>query len=118
MRLSHSLAPVILAAALTLLLPRDASALTGDGGSSVADAPGDLFGASCRTAVDGSHVVAYCHNPYVDTDRLRLHIECAQWWDIDTDTAPVDDGAAMTVRLTGRCWNEVASAWVSHQRAG
>lgn len=64
----------------------------------------------------GSHVVAYCHNPYVDTDRVRLHIECARWWDIDTDSAPVDAGPALTVRLTGRCWKEVGSAWISHQK--
>ncbi|MGW3462949.1 hypothetical protein ACWDE9_26605, partial [Streptomyces olivaceoviridis] len=74
------------------------------------------FGASCRTAVRGSHVVTYCHNPYVDTDRVRLHIECDRWWDIDTDSAPVDAGAAMTVRLSGRCWKEVRSVWISHQK--
>ncbi|MGW2104286.1 hypothetical protein ACWCPX_42860 [Streptomyces olivaceoviridis] len=73
-------------------------------------------GASCRTAVRGSHVVTYCHNPYVDTDRVRLHIECDRWWDIDTDSAPVDAGAAMTVRLSGRCWKEVRSVWISHQK--
>jgi hypothetical protein len=74
------------------------------------------FGAECRTTVEGSHVIAYCHNPYVDTDRVRLHIECARWWDLDTDGAPVDAGPAVTVRLTGRCWKEVRSAWVSHHK--
>ncbi|WP_225836495.1 hypothetical protein [Streptomyces sp. NK08204] len=114
MRLSRSLASVTVAVALVLSLPYDAlpHVRVGDGKPS---AP-DLFGAACRTAVRGSHVVAYCHNPYVDTDRVRLHIECARWWDIDTDSAPVDAGPALTVRLTGRCWQEVGSAWVSHQR--
>jgi hypothetical protein len=74
------------------------------------------FGAECRTSVRGSHVVAHCHNPYVDTDRVRLHVECDRWWDLDTDGAPVDTGPATTVRLTGRCWKEVRSAWVSHQK--
>ncbi|WP_258565286.1 hypothetical protein [Streptomyces sp. WELS2] len=69
------------------------------------------------TAVRGSQVVAYCHNPYVDIDRVRLHIECARWWDIDTDSAPADAWPAMTVRLTGRCWKEVRSVWISHQKA-
>ncbi|WP_437113433.1 hypothetical protein [Streptomyces venezuelae] len=74
------------------------------------------FGSECRTGVAGSHVVAYCHNPYPETDRVRLHVECEQWWDIDTDSRPVDAEAAMTVRLTGRCWKEVRSVWVSHQK--
>lgn len=115
MRLSRSLAPVTLAVTLVLSLPYDAMshARAGDGKP---PAP-SLFGAACRTVVRGSHVVAYCHNPYVDTDRVRLHIECARWWDIDTDSAPVDAGPAMTVRLTGRCWKDVESVWVSHQKA-
>ncbi|MCZ0989917.1 hypothetical protein [Streptomyces diastatochromogenes] len=114
MRLSRSLAPVTVAVALVLSLPYDAlsHARVGHG----KPAP-DLFGAECRTTVTGSHVVAYCHNPYVDTDRVRLHIECARWWDIDTDSAPVDTAPAMTVRLTGRCWKEVRSVWISHQKA-
>ncbi|MFI8933146.1 hypothetical protein ACIG3E_36450 [Streptomyces sp. NPDC053474] len=74
------------------------------------------FGAECRSNVVGSHVVAYCHNPYPDTDRLRLHIECDRWWDIDSDSRPVAAGPAMTVRLAGRCWKEVRSVWISHQR--
>ena len=77
-------------------------------------APSQIAG----SRVSGSHVVAHCHNPYVGTDRVRLHIECARWWDIDTDSAPVDNGPATTVRLTGRCWKEVGAAWVSHQREG
>ncbi|MFG2608105.1 hypothetical protein ACGFT2_31845 [Streptomyces sp. NPDC048514] len=114
MRLSRSLAPVTVAVALVLSLPYDAMAhARADDGEPPAP---DLFGAACRTNVSGSHVVAYCHNPYVDTDRVRLHIECARWWDIDTDSAPVDAGPASTVRLAGRCWKDVESAWVSHQK--
>lgn len=75
------------------------------------------FGASCRTAIEGSSVTAFCHNPYPATDRLQLHVECARWWDVDSDSAPVEAGPAGYVRLTGRCWKEIASAWVSHARA-
>lgn len=74
------------------------------------------FGAECRTGVAGAAVVAYCHNPYPETDRVRLHVECDRWWDIDVDTAGVEAGPAQTVRLTGRCWKEVRAAWVSHQK--
>lgn len=115
MRLSRCLAPLTLAAALALALPYDATPHAHAHASAGPPAP-NLFGAACRTAVTGSHVIAYCHNPYVDTDRVRLHIECARWWDIDTDSAPVDAGPALTVRLTGRCWKEVGSAWISHQK--
>ncbi|ARP73990.1 hypothetical protein LK07_07065 [Streptomyces pluripotens] len=114
MRLSRSLAPVTIALALVLSLPYDAMphTLAGDG-KPPSPSP---FGATCRAAVRGSHVVAYCHNPYADIDRVRLHVECTRWWDIDTDSAPVDAGPAMTVRLTGRCWEEVRTVWVSHQK--
>ncbi|TGB09875.1 hypothetical protein [Streptomyces sp. MZ04] len=74
------------------------------------------FGAECRTGVEGSQAVAYCHNPYPETDRIRLHVECDRWWDIDSDGVLVEAGPAMTVRLTGRCWKEIRSVWVSHQR--
>lgn len=74
------------------------------------------FGASCRTAIEGSSVTAFCHNPYPGTDRLQLHVECARWWDVDSDSAPAEAGPAGYVRLTGRCWKEVDSAWVSHAR--
>jgi hypothetical protein len=75
------------------------------------------FGAECRMAVSGSHVTAYCYNPYPDADRLRLHIECERWWDIDSDSASVTAHPARTVVLTGRCWKEIRTIWVSHQRA-
>ncbi|MFF0226526.1 hypothetical protein [Streptomyces sp. NPDC004629] len=115
MRLPRSLASATTALALALSLPYEAMphARVRDDGK-VAVPP---FGAECRTSVRGSHVVAYCHNPYVGTDRVRLHIECARWWDLDTDGEPVDDGPATTVRLTGRCWKEVGSVWISHQKA-
>ncbi|MFR9794965.1 hypothetical protein ACL02U_03530 [Streptomyces sp. MS06] len=112
MLLSRSLAPVTVA--LLLLLPYHAMPQAAAHVRRPQAAP--LFGAECRTRVRGSHVVAFCHNPYVETDRVRLHIECARWWDLDTDTPPADAGPAMTVRLSGRCWAEVGSVWVSHQR--
>ena len=109
MRLFPSLAPVTAAVALVLCLPYETFAYAR------VESP-EPFGAECRTSVHGSHVVAYCHNPYAETDRVSLHIECDRWWDLDTDGAPVDAGPAMTVRLTGRCWKEVRSAWVSHRK--
>jgi len=74
------------------------------------------FGAECRTRTAGSQAVVHCHNPYPEPDQIRLHIECARWWDIDSDGAPVVAGPAMTVRLTGRCWKEIRAAWVTHHR--
>ncbi|MFD7865476.1 hypothetical protein [Streptomyces sp. NPDC057682] len=74
-------------------------------------------GAECRTSVKGSRVVAYCHNPYPSTDRVQLHTECAQWWDIDADGRAVDVPPGRTVRLDDRCWKDVASAWVTHATA-
>jgi hypothetical protein len=116
-RLSHglfrSLAPMTAALALTMALSCEATSHTRTAGGKPVP---DLFGAACRTAVRGSHVVADCHNPYVGIDRVSLHIECARWWDLDFDSAPVDVWPALTVRLTGRCWKEVRSAWVSHEQ--
>jgi hypothetical protein len=113
-RLSRRFASVFAAVALVMAVPYDAvpHARVGHGKPPVPQP----FGAECRTAVTGSHAVAYCHNPYVDTDRVRLHIECARWWDIDSDSSPAEAGPAMTVRLAGRCWKEIRSAWVSHER--
>ncbi|MEU9013482.1 hypothetical protein AB0D12_27710 [Streptomyces sp. NPDC048479] len=73
------------------------------------------FKADCRTVVDGSRAIAYCHNPYPQTDRVRLHIECERWWDVDADSAPVEIGPAGYAELTDRCWKEVSTVWVSHQ---
>ncbi|ORT57492.1 hypothetical protein BKD26_22860 [Streptomyces sp. CB03238] len=75
----------------------------------------DVYVASCRTSVEGSRVTAYCHNPYPATDRVQLHVECARWWDIDSDSAPVDIGPTAYAELTQRCWKEVDDAWISHQ---
>lgn len=94
-------------------VPQDASPARGATAGKPAPRP---FGAECRTAVAGPDVVAYCHNPYPETDHVRLHVECARWWDIDSDSRPVDAQPALTVRLTGRCWKEVRAVWVSHQR--
>ncbi|MCX5202091.1 hypothetical protein OG897_11585 [Streptomyces sp. NBC_00237] len=75
------------------------------------------FGATCRTVIERSKVVSYCHNPYPEADLVQLHTECARWWDLDGDATPVEVGPAETVRLTGRCWKEVGGAWVTHERA-
>jgi hypothetical protein len=110
----HRLASAILALACVLLLPCEAMSH-----ARVPDrdtAPAELFGAECRIRVDGSGVTAYCHNPYPDTDEVRLHIECARWWDLDSDGPAVEAGPAQTVRLDGRCWKDVQTAWVSHRR--
>ncbi|MET9376710.1 hypothetical protein ABZX98_21605 [Streptomyces sp. NPDC002992] len=82
----------------------------------VAQEPED-FGASCRTVVEGSRVTAYCHNPYPRTDRVRLHVECDRWWDVDTDSAPVEVGPTVYAQISGRCWKEVRSAWLTHEPA-
>ncbi|MFD5819338.1 hypothetical protein ACFV06_37205 [Streptomyces sp. NPDC059618] len=137
MRLSRRFAPVFAAAVLLTAVPYDAmshpraeSAEVGSvdvgsrgvgsrpaAGSEPAGRPSvpRPFGADCRITLTGSHVVVYCHNPYVGTDRVALHVECARWWDIDSDSDPVDVGPAMTVRLTGRCWKEIRRAWVTHE---
>ncbi|MGW0122802.1 hypothetical protein [Streptomyces sp. NPDC003327] len=73
------------------------------------------FGASCRTVVEGSRVTAHCSNPYPRTDRVRLHVECDRWWDLDIDSAPVDVDPAAHARVTARCWKEVRAAWITHE---
>ncbi|MEV7236126.1 hypothetical protein AB0N06_19655 [Streptomyces sp. NPDC051020] len=88
----------------------------GAGASAPAGPTPDPSGAECRTTVQGSQVVAYCHNPYPSIDRVQLHTECGRWWDIDADGIPVDVAPGQTVRLDDRCWKEVASAWVTHRR--
>ncbi|WP_411293814.1 hypothetical protein [Streptomyces kunmingensis] len=87
------------------------------GHARVAEPKKELFGAGCRIVVDGTRATAACHNPYPVVDRVALHIECDPWWDIDTDTAPTEVGPAGTVRLDGRCWKNVRTAWVSHRKA-
>ncbi|AWW40297.1 MULTISPECIES: hypothetical protein [Streptomyces] len=115
MRLYRSPAPLTVALALALSLSFGVTTHARVPSEDSAAAP---FGAECRTSVQGSHVVAHCHNPYVETDRVQLHIECVRWWDLDTDSVPVDAGPATSVRLSGRCWKEIGSAWVSHQNRG
>lgn len=129
MRLSRSFAPAVVALALVLVLPSEgtphARVKTGERHGRVESAEHhargaagkpDPFGAACHSTVTGSQVIAHCFNPYVAVDRVRLHIECERWWDIDSDGAPVETGPAQTVRLTGRCWKEVRAVWFSHQR--
>ncbi|GAA3369693.1 hypothetical protein GCM10020367_13410 [Streptomyces sannanensis] len=109
MRATHRRAAALLTPAIlvTALVPTAARA-----GSAP---PPPEYRADCRTSVEGSRAVAYCHNPYPGIDRVRLHVECARWWDIDMDGAPVDVRPADTVRLTDRCWKEIRTVWVSHE---
>ncbi|MFD3550461.1 hypothetical protein ACFWUW_33585 [Streptomyces sp. NPDC058655] len=76
----------------------------------------ELFGADCDIGTEGSTVTAYCHNGYPETDLVSLHVECDRWWDVDGDGAAVAIGPAGRAELTGRCYKEVRSAWVTHRR--
>ncbi|NBE52342.1 hypothetical protein GUY60_13080 [Streptomyces sp. YC537] len=122
MRRPHSLpsllAGLALLVPLPVVLPTEAASQPAPAEAAApAPAPPERpFGAECRTHQEGSQVVAYCHNPYPETDRVALHIECVRWWDLDSDSTRVATGPAMTIRLTGRCWKEVGSAWVTHTR--
>ncbi|MFE3830608.1 hypothetical protein [Streptomyces sp. NPDC059092] len=99
-----------------------AAALMASAFAVAADRPGrdrpapDRFRATCRTDIQGSRALAYCHNPYPETDRVQLHVDCARWWDIDAVGAPVEIRAAGYVRLADRCWKEIRSVRVSHER--
>ncbi|MEV1021787.1 hypothetical protein [Streptomyces sp. NPDC050264] len=117
--LSHRIAPALTAVVLLVALPYDAASDTAEnsGHARVAEKKRELFGAGCRIKVDGTRVTASCHNSYPGADRVALHVECDLWWDIDTDSAPVEVGPAGTVRLAGRCWKNVRTAWVSHRKA-
>ncbi|MFD0058787.1 hypothetical protein ACFVHR_34235 [Streptomyces sp. NPDC127168] len=114
MRPLARLASASLALACVLVLPYEAMSHARVGTGDPARA--ELFGSACRVRVVDSDVTAHCHNPYPATDSVRLHVECVRWWDLDSDAAPVEAGPAQTVRLDGRCWKEVRSAWVSHRR--
>jgi hypothetical protein len=112
-RLSRSLASLTVAVSLALALPYQATPHARVETRKAAEP--EPFGATCRIRITGSHVTAYCHNPYPRADRVSLHIECDRWWDVDSDGPSAVAGPAQTVRLTGRCWKEVRSVWVSHR---
>ncbi|MFI5632307.1 hypothetical protein ACIA8E_23610 [Streptomyces sp. NPDC051664] len=103
-------------AVAALVVPLAISGLGWPGASAPTAPVPDPHGADCRTSVQGSWVVAYCHNPYPTNDRVQLHTECDRWWDIDADGIPVDVAPGQTVRLDDRCWKEIASVWITHQR--
>ncbi|MER7817545.1 hypothetical protein [Streptomyces sp. NPDC096153] len=88
--------------------------------AAVSEPPGEPaprpFGAACSVYVEGSRATAHCHNPYLDTDRVQLHVECERWWDVDSDSTPVDLGPTGRATLSERCWKEIRSVWVSHLR--
>ncbi|MEU4266290.1 MULTISPECIES: hypothetical protein [Streptomycetaceae] len=101
-----------------LLAPVAVNAATEGGGTAAPLAPvPQPSGAECRTSIEGSRVVAYCHNPHSTSDLVRLHTECSRWWDVDADSEAVAVQPGRTVRLEDRCWKEVGSAWVSHHSA-
>ncbi|MFI6683301.1 hypothetical protein [Streptomyces sp. NPDC050485] len=107
---------LLLAAAAGLAAPSVVRA-AGAPAAAPAPAPPEPFGATCRTSVQGSHVTMYCHNPYPDADRVRLHIDCALWWDLDADSAPVEVDPGQTIKLIDRCWKDVGTVWVTHEKA-
>lgn len=129
----HPLATVLIAAVVLVSPAAAAAALAAGKGPAGADGSerlsaallrpaGDAgegkrqraYRAGCRTEVEGSQATVYCHNPYPVVDRVRLHVECEQWWDLDVDTRPVEIGPAQTAELTARCWKTIGSAWVTH----
>ncbi|MFF7201225.1 MULTISPECIES: hypothetical protein [unclassified Streptomyces] len=116
MRTNWRSAPVLAAVTLLLWVTPDAFSQPHRPMSKPAPAPPvPVYAADCRTVVEGSQATAFCHNPYPAVDRVRLHIECERWWDIDVDGSPADIAPAGYVEITDRCWKEVRSAWVSHQ---
>ncbi|CAM5579551.1 MULTISPECIES: hypothetical protein [Streptomyces] len=120
MRLSRRLASTTVAVALVLPVScaAIAHARVHSAEAGAGTEPAEPFGAACRISVTGSRVTAFCHNPYPETDSVSLHVECARWWDLDSDGSPVAAEPAQTVRMTARCWKEIDSAWVSHRREG
>ncbi|GAA1884360.1 hypothetical protein [Streptantibioticus ferralitis] len=102
-------AALLLAAAIApAATPSAAHAVPG------ADSPsGAAPGTQCRTQIRGSAGTAVCHNPDPAVVHVRLHIVCRRWWDPATDTRPVPVGPAQTVTLTGRCWKEIRSVWIT-----
>lgn len=110
--LAASVAVAALAVPLGVHVARGA-----DSGTGAAPPKPEPAGSECRTTIEASQVVAYCHNPYPSTDLVQLHTECARWWDVDADGAAVAVAPGRTVRLEDRCWKEIATAWVSHRPA-
>ncbi|GAA3739278.1 hypothetical protein [Streptomyces tremellae] len=112
---------VLLAAGLTAAQraqPQGPARTSGAGAAAPAAAPVAADGAgraTCRTRTAGSHAVADCHNPDPAADRVRLHVECARWWDVDADSAPADIPPAGYARLTERCWQRIAAVWITHE---
>ncbi|MFF0451038.1 hypothetical protein ACFYT4_32435 [Streptomyces sp. NPDC004609] len=122
MRSFLSSAPVLAAVAILVWTTPDAvsGVLTGSRGAPAGEPrtsvkPPPVYEADCRTEIEGSRAVAYCHNPYPATDRVQLHVECERWWDVDVDAEPAEVGPAQYQQLTDRCWKEIRAAWVSHQ---
>ncbi|MFE7056623.1 hypothetical protein ACFVAO_15610 [Streptomyces californicus] len=114
------LAAAALAVPLGVHAATGADSATGDsaGSGTGAEPPEpEPAGSECRTSVEDSRVVAYCHNPYPSVDLVRLHTECDRWWDVDADGESIAVEPGRTVRLEDRCWKEVATAWVSHRPA-
>ncbi|NJQ02083.1 hypothetical protein [Streptomyces zingiberis] len=101
------------AAAAAPVVGRAPAGGTAAPGPSGAGRPGHR--AVCGLEVAGSEVTVRCHNPFPVTDRVRLHVECERWWDLDVDTAPVETGPARATRLSARCWKEPGRAWVTHE---
>ncbi|MFJ9177600.1 hypothetical protein [Streptomyces sp. NPDC102360] len=99
---------------LAACTPAQGATAEKDGHARVADKKRERSGAACRIDIDRDLVSATCHNPYPTIDRVALHIECATWWDIDTDARPKAVFPAGTLRMDGRCWKSVRTAWVSH----
>ncbi len=112
MRLSRRFAPVFAAVAFMMVLPYDAVPHTRVV-HGICRPP--AFRRQCRTTVQGSHVCVLPQplpgdRPGRPAHRVRPLVGHRH------RPHRVDAGPAMTVRLTGRCWEEVRSAWVSHQR--
>lgn len=117
-RRTWALAAAVVAVA-AILTPVGVSAANraGNGAQAPLAPSPEPSGAECRTTVEGSRVVAYCHNPYPTTDLVQLHTECSRWWDVDADAKAVAVQPGRTVRLDDRCWKEVGKAWITHRAA-
>jgi hypothetical protein len=86
------------------------AAVLSAGPASAADAD-----TTCRLTQQGSTATATCHNPDPTAGRVQLHVACARWWDPPTDTPTVTVSPAEWVTLTGHCWKEVRTAWLTRE---